>query len=179
MERPAETLTHGQVTLRRWQAGDTPVVLRLVTESLDHLRPWMLWAAGGYSAADAADFTAGCQEQWEAGTDFNYAITVDGRPVGGCGLMTRLGPGVLEIGYWVHREHTGRGLATDASAALCAGAFALPAIDRVVIRHDAANAASGAVPRKLGFTEISRTAAQEDGRTPGESGIDVMWQLSR
>ena len=47
MERPAETLTHGQVTLRRWHAGDAPVVLRLVTESLEHLRPWMAWAAGG------------------------------------------------------------------------------------------------------------------------------------
>lgn len=179
MERPVETLSHGQVTLRRWQPGDAPVVLRLVTESLDHLQPWMPWAAGGYSAADAADFTARCQEQWESGTDFNYAITVAGQPAGSCGLMTRLGPGVLEIGYWVHRDHTGRGLATDASAALCAAAFALPGIDRVVIRHDAANAASGAVPRKLGFTEIARTAVEQDGRAPGECGISVMWQLSR
>jgi ribosomal-protein-serine acetyltransferase len=86
---------------------------------------------------------------------------------------------VLEIGYWVHRDHTGRGLATDASAALCAAAFALPGIDRVVIRHDAANAASAAVPRKLGFTEVSRGPVEDEGRAPGESGISVMWQLSR
>lgn len=179
MERPAETLTHGQVMLRRWHAGDAPAVLRLVTESLEHLRPWMAWAADGYSAADAADFTARCEQQWADGTDFNYAITVAGQPVGSCGLMTRLGPDVLEIGYWVHREHTGRGLATDASAALCAAAFAQPGIDRVVIRHDQANAASGAVPRKLAFTEVARRPVADEARTAGEEGIDVFWQLSR
>jgi hypothetical protein len=53
------------------------------------------------------------------------------------------------------------GLATAAAAALVGQAFTLEDIDRVEIVHDAANTASGGVPRRLGFTQIERrTSAQ-------------------
>ena len=70
--------------------------------------------------------------------------------------MARIGPGGLEIGYWVHRAYTRRGLATAASAALVEQAFGLPGVDRVEIIHDELNVVSGRVPRKLGFTEVGR-----------------------
>ena len=70
--------------------------------------------------------------------------------------MARIGPGGLEIGYWVHRAWTRRGLATAATAALVDQAFRLPGVDRVEIIHDELNVASGKIPRKLGFTEIER-----------------------
>jgi len=37
--------------------------------------------------------------------------------LGEVGLMPRIGPGALEIGYWVHIDHVGRRLATEASHA--------------------------------------------------------------
>lgn len=84
----------------------------------------------------------------------SYAITTADAVVGSCGLMRRIGPGGLEIGYWLPPAYTGRGLATAAVAALVRQAFTLEDIDRVEIVHDAANTASGGVPRRLGFTEI-------------------------
>ena len=72
------------------------------------------------------------------------------------GLMARIGPGGFEIGYWVHRAYTRRGLATAATAALVEQAFGLPGVDRVEIVHDELNVASAAIPRKLGFTEVGR-----------------------
>jgi RimJ/RimL family protein N-acetyltransferase len=177
MERPRQVLTHGPVTLRRWRAVDADRVCLAVTESLDHLRPWMPWAAE-YGPDSAAEFVWQCERDWASGTAFNYAITVGGGEVAGsCGLMARIGPGGLEIGYWVHRRHTRRGLATASAAALAAEAFTLPGIDRVEIRHDEQNVASGGIPRKLGFTELGRRPHPPEGPAASDDGIDVVWRL--
>ena len=50
---PDEVITDGQVTLRRYREEDLDGLLRAVTESLDHLRPWMPWAAN-YTRQSAA-----------------------------------------------------------------------------------------------------------------------------
>jgi RimJ/RimL family protein N-acetyltransferase len=178
MERPEESLTHGPVTLRRWRAADTGTVCDLVLGSLGHLRPWMTWAAQ-YGPQDAAQFTEQCEQDWESGSAFNYAITSGGAAVGSAGLMARIGPGALEIGYWVDAGHLRRGVATAAAAALVDAAFGLPGIDRVEIVHDEANVASSGVPRKLGFAEIARRPHPEGPQAPGESGTEVVWRLTR
>src|SRR5205085_1997863 len=67
------------------------------------------------------------------------------------GLHTRRGTGVLEIGYWVHRAWTRRGIASAAAGALTTTAFGLHGIERVEIRCDATNAASAGAPQRLGF----------------------------
>ncbi|WP_055588904.1 GNAT family N-acetyltransferase [Peterkaempfera griseoplana] len=177
MEHPPETLTRGAVQLRRWRARDAAVVDRVVTESLDHLLPWMPWA-DGHTAESAAAFTAESERQWAAGEAYQYAITCDGREVGSCGLMRRIGPGGLEIGYWLHPGWTGRGLATSAVRALTDAAFALPGTERVEIHHDAANLASGAVARRAGFTEVERRP-DEGPQPPGQCGTEVVQRLVR
>jgi ribosomal-protein-serine acetyltransferase len=209
MERPREILTHGPVTLRRWQAADADQLYLAVTESTDHLQPWMPWAAD-YKPASAAEFLRQSEQDWESGDAFNYALTVPGSGLpgsdmagsdmagsdmagsdmagsdmagsdmaGSCGLMARIGPGGLEIGYWVHAGHTRRGLATAAAAALTAEAFTLPGIDRVEIVHDEENLASGQIPRKLGFTEIGRRPHPPGRPAAYANGTDVVWRITR
>ena len=178
MKRPGELLEHGPVVLRRWRTADTGTVCDLVLGSLEHLRPWMTWAAG-FGPPDAAQFTARCEQDWESGAAFNYAITSGGAAVGSCGLMTRSRPGGLEIGYWVDAGHLRQGLATAAAAALVDAAFGLPGIGQVEIVHDEANVASSGVPRKLGFTEVARRPHPDGPQTPAESGTDVVWRLTR
>jgi len=51
-------------------------------------------------------------------------------------------------------------------------ALALPGIDRVAIRHDAANAASAAVAARAGFVEVRRV--DREPQAPGETGTDVI-----
>ena len=178
MERPGELLTHGPVVLRRWRAADTDTVCDLVLGSLEHLRPWMSWAAE-FGPQDAARFTGQCEQDWESGTAFNYAITSAGAAAGSCGLMAKTGSSGLEIGYWVQAGCLRRGLATAAAAALVDAAFGLPGVDQVEIVHDEANVASSGVPRKLGFAEIARRPHPDGPQTPAESGTDVVWRLTR
>jgi len=172
--RPDELIEHGPVTLRRYREDDVDAVFAAVTESLDHLRPWMPWAAG-YTRQAAEEFLDGSVRSWEDGTEYNYAILSDGTLAGGVGLMTRIGPGGLEIGYWVHRAWTGRGLATAATEAVVDQAFRLPGVDRVEIIHDELNVPSGKIPRKLGFTEIERRPL--DPPALGGTGFGVVWRL--
>ncbi len=177
-ERPDEVIEHGPVTLRRHHEDDLDALLEAVTESAGHLRPWMPWAVN-YGRESAQEFLAGSVQGWDEGTVFNYAITTTGAGAlaGGIGLMPRIGPGGLEIGYWVHRAYTRRGLATVASAALVEQAFRLPGVDRVEIVHDELNVASGGIPRKLGFTEVERRPM--DLPAPEGNGVGVVWRLTR
>jgi RimJ/RimL family protein N-acetyltransferase len=174
--RPDEVIEHGQVTLRRYRMDDLDAMVQAVTDSADHLRPWLPWAVN-YSRESAAEFLASSIQGWDDGTAYNYAITTAGVLAGGIGLMARIGPGGLEIGYWVHRAYIRRGLATAASAALVEQAFRLPGVDRVEIVHDELNVASGGVPRKLGFTEVERRPM--DMPAPGGTGVGVVWRLTR
>jgi ribosomal-protein-serine acetyltransferase len=174
--RPAELIDAGPVLLRRWHSADLDASCQAVLSSLEHLRPWMPWAAD-FSRTAQAEFLAGSERDWESGATFNYAMLVDGEIAGSIGLMARLGPGALEIGYWVGQAYTRRGLATAATAALVQEAFTLPGVDRVQIVHDELNVASGGVPRKLGFTQIERRPL--DHKPPGGTGMGVVWEITR
>jgi ribosomal-protein-serine acetyltransferase len=174
--RTPEVIDAGPAILRRWRMADLGGSCEAVYASLEHLRPWMPWAMD-FSRAAQAEFLAGCVRDWATGAAFNYAMLVDGAIAGSIGLMARIGPGGLEIGYWVHQAYTRRGLATAGTAALVEQAFALPDIVRVQIVHDELNFPSGGVPRKLGFTEIGRRPL--DHQPLGGTGIGVVWELTR
>ena len=177
-QTPPETLRHAAVSLRRWRPEDAELCFRLVSESLEHLRPWMPWATASYGLADAREYLSQCEADWAAGTAFQYLIEVGGTPAGSAGLMARIGPGGLEIGYWVHPSFTGRGVATSASAALTEAAFGLPRIDRVEIQHDKLNLASGRVPAKLGYQHVDTRASRFE-LAPGDSGMSKVWRITR
>ncbi|HEV7898283.1 MAG TPA: GNAT family N-acetyltransferase [Planosporangium sp.] len=179
MRSANEHLEHDGVRLRRWRDDDIDMLFAVVTESLDHLTPWMPWVADGYGHHDAAAFVERSRDDWRGGSAYNYAIVApDDALVGSCGLMARIGDGGLEIGYWLHPAHTGRGIATRAAAALAAEAFRIGA-DRVEIVHDAANERSAAIPRRLGFVEVARRRPPQEPMTGAEVGEDVIWRLKR
>jgi ribosomal-protein-serine acetyltransferase len=179
VDRPPEHLGSGPVELRRWRAADGELCLRLVTESLGHLRPWMPWATGDYDLAIAQDFVQRCEADWVAGTAFNYLILSGGEPAGSTGLMARIDPGGLEIGYWVHPAHVGRGVATAAAAALTEAALALPGVNHVEIHHDERNLASERVPVKLGYTHVETRTEPGFESAAAHSNISKVWRITR
>jgi RimJ/RimL family protein N-acetyltransferase len=98
--------------------------------------------------------------------------------LGGCGLYPRVGPGAIEIGYWLSVMHTGNGLATEAAAALTRLAFAAPGIDRVEIRCDPRNAGSARVPRRLGYRVETIAAGGNESAVDDPAGL-MIWRLTR
>lgn len=175
---PERLLGPGDVLLRCWVPDDAEALVEAVTRSADHLRPWMEWMADEPLSVDRRRAMI---EEWErdraAGGDAIYGVFMDGAVAGGCGLHHRLGEAGLEIGYWIHVDFAGRGLATTASALLTDAAFARPEIERVQIRHDKANLRSAAVPRKLGFTMVAEI--DDEIEAPAEVGTSWYWQITR
>jgi RimJ/RimL family protein N-acetyltransferase len=169
--------TVGRLVLRRWAAGDVPALTVAVVESLDHLRPWMVWAAPEL-ATEAAfvrfvrDVTARAADGGEAVYGVFDATT--GAVLGGVGLHDRGTPGSVEIGYWLHVAATGQGLMTRIVAALTDMALAMDDVAWVEIRCDQANAASAAVPRRLGY-EVAAVVVSDRPQAPADTGRDVIW----
>jgi ribosomal-protein-serine acetyltransferase len=167
-----------RLALRRWIAADAQVLSAAVEENLDHLRPWMPWILSEpLSPSDRLALINQWEEEWERGGDVVIGAFLDGVVVGSSGLHRRRGPGVLEIGYWVHADYTRKGIATEIALSLTTAAFTVPHIDRVEIHHDKANVASAGVPRGLGFTFIDET--QDSVTSPGEVGVDCRWMITK
>lgn len=145
-----------RLTIRCWEPRDARLLKEALDASLDHLRPWMPWAAGEpQPLEEKAELLRLFRGRFDLGEDFVYGIFTrdEAEVVGGTGLHTRIGEGALEIGYWIRASRVGRGYATEASAALTRAAFRVCGVDRVEIRVDPANEVSLRIPRRLGFTE--------------------------
>lgn len=167
------------IVLRRWRLSDAEALHQAVLESIGHLRPWMEWiAAEPQTIEQRRGLLARWDREWSQGGDCSYGIFAPGeRVAGGCGLHHRRGPGVLEIGYWVHPAFLRQGIATRASRLLTDAAFTLPGIERVEIRHDRANVASRGVPAGLGFELIGQEPKSEPA--PAATGVDCVWSMTR
>jgi RimJ/RimL family protein N-acetyltransferase len=175
---PPERVEAGPVILRRVRAADAGAIAAAVGSSLDHLRPWMPWATP--DAAVRQTQLARVEEadqMWEAGTSHVYSVmTADqGTLVGEIGLHRRIDDGSAEIGYWIAASQSRRGFGTLAAEAMTSVALALPGVNRVEIHCDEANAASAAIPRKLGY-RLDRIENRMP-EAPGESGRLMIWVL--
>jgi RimJ/RimL family protein N-acetyltransferase len=144
--------------------------VQAINASLEHLRPWMAWAAEPATDAALTELFTSAAGLWDLRKDFGYSIVTgpDEEVIGGCGLHGRLGPDGLEVGYWVHVDHCGRGLATAAARALTDAAFGIDGIEQVRITCAEDNIRSARVPEKLGYTFQDLTVP-EDGPCAGRS----------
>jgi ribosomal-protein-serine acetyltransferase len=177
MEIP-ETIHAGPITLQRWTVDRADDLDQAINESLPELIPFLPWATADHDFDGTVDYLERSKAEWDRGENFNYGIlTPDGDVVGSCGLMSRQGPGVLEIGYWVHSAHTGKGYATSATQALTEAGLLQPGIDRVEIHHDIDNPASGRIAAKAGFRGAG--SIEVDKKAPSDSGIHLVWVCPR
>ncbi len=175
---PAPRVEAGWLVCRRVEPGDADVVYEAIAASMEHLRPWMDWVEG-YTPERARGFVErNVARPGSSGVpEVSYlACDRDGRLLGMFGLHARLGPGALELGYWVDLRHTRRGVATLGAAALTELALDTPGVGVVEIHHDRANRASGAVPARLGYELVA--TVERHAETPGEEGVELQWRTT-
>lgn len=164
-----------RLILRCWSPEDAPLLKAAIDSSLEHLRVWMPWAMNEPSEIEVLEERLGrYQARFLAGETFVYAIfdRSESEVLGGSGLMGRIGPGALEIGYWIRAERTGRGYATEATRALTIAGLGMPGVDRIELHCDPRNEASATIPRKLGYRHLETVRDQEE--SPGREPIDTM-----
>lgn len=169
----------GEYVVRKYETADAQALVDAVTDSYKHLEPWMPWIKfEPQSLTEREELIKTWSEAWDSRTEFVMGIFLGDRVVGGTGLHLSGDVNTVEIGYWVHLDYIGRGIATQVSRSLAETAFALWAeIDTVVLIHDEANVASGKVPDRLGFQHVS--TGQREPEAPAESGVMYRWEKKR
>lgn len=152
---PAYRLETARLIARCWAPTDAGFLRAALDDNDGHLRPWIPWMRDEpKSLEETTLWLRRARAAFDSDAEYRYGLfePAEQRLVGECSLFRRVGPNAREIGYWIDRSLTGRGLATEAAAAMVRVAFEIDRVERVEIHHAAANSASGAVPRRLGFT---------------------------
>ena len=178
LDAPPSEIELDEFVLRRYQVEDASALADAVSESLEHLRPWMPWIAlEPTTLKDRVKLFAQWDRDWSEGVQYSYGMFRETRVVGGAGLMRRIATDGLEIGYWVHVEFVGRGFATRAAGVLTTLGLSLSGVSHIEIHHDKANVASGRVPQKLGFDMVGEQPAKAEA--PGNTGVNLIWRMDR
>lgn len=155
IRNPAYCIETRRLAVRCYEPSDAQLLADSITESIEHLKPWMPWAHNEPEPFETkVERVKRFRELFDRGEDYIYGIfnPEKTRLLGGTGLHTRLGDDQLEIGYWIHKDFANQGLATESTAALVKVAFEMIHIHRLEIHCDPGNHASASIPRKLGFT---------------------------
>ena len=154
ISNPAYRIETARLVVRCYEPSDAQLLSDSVTESVEHLKPWMPWAHAEPEAFEVKEERAKrFRGMFDLQQDYIYGIfNKEGtRQLGGTGLHTRLGEDQLEIGYWIHKDFINQVMVTEYTADLVKVAFEIIHIHRVEIHCDPGNVASAAIPRKLGF----------------------------
>jgi RimJ/RimL family protein N-acetyltransferase len=176
---PAYRVATDRLVIRCWCPADAPALQAAIDANLDHLRPFLPWAAREPQSLDAkVTLLRRLRADFDRDEDFVYGIfdASEREVVGGTGLHPRVGEGGLEIGYWIRAERTHQGYATEVAGALTRIGFELHALRWMEIRCAAINTRSSAVPRRLGYT-LQRTLPDRAVLGNGALADQQFWTL--
>ncbi len=152
---PAYRVVTPRLVIRCYNPADAALLKEAVDGSLEHLRPWLPWAARyPQSMQEMVDMLRRFRGMFDLAQDYIMGIfdRDESRVIGGTGLHPRGGEGAKEIGYWIRADEINKGYATEVAGALTRVGFEIEKLRRMGIHCDTANVRSAAVPPKLGYT---------------------------
>jgi len=149
-------LTNGVVLLRPYRLADINDLFKAARESIPEMSVWMPWCHLDYSIEESKEFIESLPEKWERGTAYEFAITdsTSGLYLGGCGInRIQNDIGLVNLGYWVRKSQTRKGIATAVTLLLARFAFNELKVNRVEIVIAVDNIASLRVAEKVDATK--------------------------
>ena len=142
-----------EIILRPFKNEDAKKIVTAVTENYDHLRAFLHWVVPEYDLSFAIEFIAQSRRGAEERTSIGFGIFERENLIGSIGFVNFNWPSKrAEIGYWIAKDHEGKGIITKSCKLLLNYAFGDLKLNRIEIRCAAENVRSRAVPERLGFT---------------------------
>jgi len=164
--RPIES---ARLVLQPVEPADAEELWEGVEGSRAHLEPWLPWVPFNADEEASQRYADASALDWDHGRACRFTIrdkkTREFYGIVGLETFAHLHQSV-ELGYWLKREVTGRGLMTEASRHLLTWSFSRLNVHRVRVAAATDNHASLGVIRRLGFRfeGIAREAERCHGR---------------
>jgi phosphoribosyl-AMP cyclohydrolase/RimJ/RimL family protein N-acetyltransferase len=162
---PRRTLVTPRLRLEPVSARHAGDIHAALVASRLELGRWMAWADQSRKAT--VDFLRKSVYDWRTGASYVFAITEDGRAIGHIDIGLPDYPGTGDMGYWIRSDRAGRGLVSEAGAAVVEFGFSQLKLERIELRAGVGNLASCRVATKLGFRfegRLRRAARSATGR---------------
>lgn len=139
------------LVLRYADPGDAQALFELGSD--EETTRYMSW--GPYRRlSDAEGFIAGVPGRRERGEELGFLVTRGGELLGHIAFMEpRPRDRSVVIGTWLHRDHWGTGVNTEAKAIMASLAFRRMGVERLSVYASVTNERSRAALAKVGFTE--------------------------
>jgi ribosomal-protein-serine acetyltransferase len=127
-------------------------IFTLVDENRDHLKQWMPWLDSVKKVEDTRQFVDLQLSKFQKGEALHETIFYQNRVAGVLGFnrinsQNKVG----QIGYWLGKKFTGRGIVTLAVNDLLKLGFEYLSLQKVEIHCAVKNKKSRAIPERLGF----------------------------
>lgn len=179
IKRTAYRVETGRLVLRCMSPEDAPIIRAALDANDEHLRPMIPFMQDEpRTLRQTAHWLRGYRAAFDLNRDYRYAVFDAGETklLGMSVLLTRAGPGALEIGYWTDKDTIGQGFASEACSALIRVAFEIESVERVEIMCAPENKASAAIPARLGFTHEA-TLKKRSADSEGQMRDLMIWSL--
>jgi ribosomal-protein-serine acetyltransferase len=124
--------------LRPYQSTDADLLFAAIDRERKHLGPWLGWVAHTTRPKHSLALPLG--------------IFFKGEIVGGIGMHDWIqDTKCAQVGYWIAKEHEGKGIVARSVTALLDYLFVVVGINKAEIRFVVANNRSAALAHRLGF----------------------------
>jgi RimJ/RimL family protein N-acetyltransferase len=170
------------MVVRCYEPRDAPLLKEAVDSSIEHLKPWMPWAHDEPQTLEQkVQLLRTFRGQFDLGQNFVYGLFSrdESELVGGSGFHLRVGDDAFEIGYWIRASEEGKGLTTEATAALTKVGFEVCEVDRIEIHVEPENERSTRIPQKLEYTEEARLRRRLYAAPGGDPRDTVVYTMFR
>ena len=179
-ENRVTTITTPRLNLRMLQIEDAVELQALLERNKQEMLPWIPWAAEEPESVETKKKKIRAWKgEFYLDQKYIYGLfesSSSNHLIGLVFLFTRQGDGILEIGYILDKDHTGKGLTTEASYAVTKLGFKELAIEKMVIHCSPENTASARIPEKLGYQlELMEQSVTRDKN--GSRSKNMIWAL--
>ena len=142
------------IVLKSFTVNDAEERYDIIDKNREFLKKWLGWLDFYHSKQDVIDFTKVCLNNEKNKISLPLTIYYNGKFAGSIELKDLdFRNKKTEIGYWLAKEFTGKGIMVKTTKFMIDYAFNELDLNRVSILTATENYASQAIPEKLGFTK--------------------------
>lgn len=149
-----EITINEKLSLKLRHKEDAEAVFLLTDTNREYLREWLPWVDATTTKEDTQKYIEEQLIEFENKTATDFGVCYEGEWVGSAGFHTIKNENRwAEIGYWLAKEHEGKGIMTECVKVLIKYGFDELNLHRIQIACDARNIKSKAIPERLGFKQ--------------------------